>query len=160
MVQLCWLTFISIAIGFIHRPDAVDIAGIYEYKSAQDCHYDYNTWSVQQLSLMAEIEYKDNIIWNVKKLLDKEGRPLKRGNFKNGNGTLHIYRENGVLLRKIEIKNGALNGICTYYYSTGQVLMTGNYVNNNQYGVWTEYDIQGRVVQQPEYGSRNFISSD
>jgi antitoxin component YwqK of YwqJK toxin-antitoxin module len=148
--------------GYVHVWMTLDKNGItgpvYHYYDIPSDKYVGKTYD--KGPLMAELEYKDNVLWNVKKLLDKNGKPLKPGNFKNGNGTLNIYRENGTLLRTVEIKNGVLNGICTYYYSTGQVLMTGNYESNHQNGVWTEYDISGKVVQKPEYGYGTNIADD
>lgn len=148
--------------GYVHVWMTMDKNGItgpvYHYYDIPTHHYVGKTY--EKGPLMAEMEYRGYLIWNVKKLLDKNGKPLNPGNFKNGNGTLNIYKENGALLRTVEIKNGALNGICIYYYSTGQVLMTGNYVNNLQDGVWIEYDINGKVVQKSEYGNGTYISVD
>jgi hypothetical protein len=129
---------------------------VYHYYDVSSSKYVGKTYD--KGALFAEIEYKGNLIWNVKKLLDPNGKPLKKGNFKNGNGTLKLYKENGILLRTVNLKNGVLNGICTYYYSTGQILMTGNYLNNHPDGGWTEYSLNGKLVQKPVYRSGTVIS--
>jgi antitoxin component YwqK of YwqJK toxin-antitoxin module len=148
--------------GYVHVIMTLDKNGIsgpvYHYYDISTDTYVGKTYD--KGSLMVELAYKNNLIWNVKKLLDKNGKSLKQGNFKNGNGTLNLYRENGTLLRTIEVKNGSLNGICTYYYSTGQVLMQGKYLNDLQEGVWNEYDIFGKIITQPEYRKGEVISWD
>ena len=119
------------------------------YHDIKSEHYVGKTSAKGQL--MVEIIYKNNLIWNVKKIFDENGNPLKKGTFKNGNGQLNIYRSNGKLLRTIEIKDGKLNGECKYLYSNGSLLMKGNYIDGLQHGIWKEYDFKENLIQQYKY---------
>jgi len=140
--------------GYVHVWMIIEkgnISGpVYHYYDIKSDKYVGKTWDKGRL--MAELEYKNNLLWNVKGLYSIDGKALKKGNFKNGNGVLNLYRQNGSLLRTVEITNGVLHGVCRYYYSNGKTLMEGNYINGEQQGIWVEYSQEGNVLQWFDYG--------
>ena len=76
-------------------------------------HFYYNG------SIRYKLEYKDGKIWNILILKSIDGLNLNSGNFKNGNGLLFKYDEEGHLVKKYNITNGFKNGWQYSYSNTG-----------------------------------------
>jgi antitoxin component YwqK of YwqJK toxin-antitoxin module len=69
--------------------------GVYQYY-----HTNGNLW--------VERIYQANKLFNVTQLFDKNGNSLEKGTFKDGNGTLNYYDENGTLYLVQTYKNGVV----------------------------------------------------
>jgi len=62
-------------------------------------------------SLMALVELdEEGRLKNIKAQYNVSGKKLKKGSFKDGNGTILFYRADGSLLRTVEMKNGVPHG--------------------------------------------------
>lgn len=60
-------------------------------------------------------QYKNNKLWNVIELKDKNQNDLEIGSFKNGSGNLFLYDEEGNIRQSLEFKEGVLNGVLRNY---------------------------------------------
>ena len=78
---------------FSHKNGVKDGAYFYYYKNGQ---------------LWTEKEYKNGMLFMAKKLFDKSGFPLEKGNFNEGNGTLFVYDSTSTLIQKVNYKNGKI----------------------------------------------------
>ncbi|NQX97854.1 MAG: hypothetical protein HRT73_08245 [Flavobacteriales bacterium] len=103
-------------------------------------------------SLMALVEMDENgRLKNIKAQYSLAGKKLKKGSFKNGDGTILFYRADGSLLRSVEMNNGIPDGDCIYYYLTGQILTSGEFKAGKLIGVWNEFSIEGKTLITTDY---------
>lgn len=120
-------------------------------------HY-YDSYSSKPLikdvnrNLMALVELdEEGRLKNIKAQYDLKGKKLKKGNFKDGSGTILFYRADGTLLRSIEMQYGLPDGQCIYYYPTGQILASGEFKVGMITGVWKEFSILRKVVATTDF---------
>ncbi len=105
-----------------------------------------------QNSLMALVEMdEEGRLRNIKAQYNLSGKKLKKGSFKNGDGTILFYRADGSLLRSVEMKNGIPDGKCIYYYPTGQILTLGKFEKGKFIGVWKEFSTEGKTLATTDY---------
>jgi antitoxin component YwqK of YwqJK toxin-antitoxin module len=104
--------------------------------------------------LMALVELdEEGKLKNIKSQFDLNGDKLKKGNFRNGNGTLLFYRGSGSLLRSVQMKNGRPHGKCTYYYPSGQKLTSGEFSFGLFSGIWHEYSKTEVILASTKFTS-------
>ena len=102
--------------------------------------------------LMALVELdEEGKLKNIKSQYDLNGKKLKKGNFRNGSGTILFYRGDGSLLRSVQMKNGRPHGKCTYYYPSGEKLVAGEFSFGLFSGVWKEYSVTSKVLTSTEF---------
>lgn len=71
----------------------------------------------------------------------------KQGVYDNDNG-FKQYFDRGVLAAEVNLKDGQLNGLCKFYYtSDGTLKMQGNYINGEKNGKFIEYDYDGSLAE-------------
>jgi antitoxin component YwqK of YwqJK toxin-antitoxin module len=120
-----------------------------------------------------QLEYwKQGTLQNIGDLLNKDGRVLDKGSFKDGNGLRKSYHENDALSAvgkytngvpegewKYYHDNGNLSGIGSYrnglkeaqwkfYYPSGKLDAVGNYKENQMRGNWTFYKENGEIKEE------------
>ena len=66
-------------------------------------------------------------------------------------GEVKAWYGDGELLRKVNYKNGVLNGAYESYYSSGKVYSKGNYINGMPDGEWTLYYGSGKPMTKTHY---------
>lgn len=96
--------------------------------------------------LFAKFIFDKGKLFNAK-FFDSEGKERDNGGFQDGTGNLNFYRFTGSIAKVVEFKEGQANGICSYYYSNGNVLATGTYKFGRPDGYWREYNRTGKEVQ-------------
>lgn len=64
-------------------------------------------------SLKYTLDYRNNRIWNILDYYDQAGNTLNKGDFADGNGVMHVYAANGVLLKKKIYRNGRVIKVCS-----------------------------------------------
>lgn len=70
-------------------------------------------------TLKSEVVYKNGLLWNINALYDENGNPLDKGSFKNGNGLVNVYYDNGKIHHSGMYKNGRADGKWLYVTDTG-----------------------------------------
>ena len=71
----------------------------------------------------------------------------KKGVYDKDNG-FKQYFDNGELVAEVNLKDGKLNGLCKFYYtSDGTLKMQGNYLNDEKNGKFIEYDYDGSLSE-------------
>jgi hypothetical protein len=130
-------------IKYIYRKDK--IIDIVEH------YYDHNCSKPKikgiESSLMALVELdEEGRLKNIKEQYTLSGKKLKKGTFKDGDGTILFYRADGSLLRSIEMKNGIPHGECIYYYQTGQILASGKFNEGLFVDIWNEFSPLGEIL--------------
>ena len=101
---------------------------------------------------MALIEMdEEGRLKNIKSQYTLAGKKLKKGTFKDGDGTILFYRADGSLLRSVEMKNGIPDGKCIYYYQTSQILTSGEFKSGKFIGIWKEFSKEGKKIATTEY---------
>jgi antitoxin component YwqK of YwqJK toxin-antitoxin module len=83
--------------------------------------------------LKQKFEAKEGILLNVQELYDINGNALEIGNFKNANGWLNSYYDNGIIKQKELYNNGKLVELITYT-SKGEFI-TRSYILNDYYDI-------------------------
>lgn len=105
-----------------------------------------------QRNLMALVELdEEGKLKKIKAQYDLKGKKLKKGSFRNGNGTILFYRGNGSLLRSVQMKGGRPDGKCIYYYPSGETLTSGEFHLGLFSGTWKEYDIAGKNLATTKF---------
>ena len=66
-----------------------------------------------------EVIYKSGLLWEVNFIYDNEGNKLDSGSFKDGNGILKVYYDDGKLKDMGLVKNGRPTGEWVNYKDTG-----------------------------------------
>ena len=70
---------------------------------------------------------------------------------KNENGFAHgyseVYYSNGNLMHKGLYVNGKRHGLCESYYYNGNLMLKGSYINDNQIGLWIRGFSDGLIKQ-------------
>jgi antitoxin component YwqK of YwqJK toxin-antitoxin module len=138
--------------------NCADIFGVIKQKKINDSVYYYLYKNGKHASEITEIkdsrfikefyyntdtvycikEYKDGKFWNIT-FYGKNKKKLGKGAFKNGNGQLKYYRQNGTLSSIMNVINGELDGRITLYYSNGDTMLTGLYKAGKETGEWEEF---------------------
>lgn len=77
-------------------------------------------------TLYYTIEFKDTLV-DALQFYDLQGQKLPMGTYKNGEGTLRTYYENGVLYRVSNFKNYVLEGYSKIYNEEGVAFAKVNY---------------------------------
>jgi antitoxin component YwqK of YwqJK toxin-antitoxin module len=88
-------------------------------------------------------EHKGDLLWNIK-IFNKKGGMYDTGNFKDGNGKLKYYRQNGSLSAIENFSNGKLNGKVVLYYSNGSIMLKGQFKDGVETGKWEEFLIKNK----------------
>jgi len=83
---------------------------------------------------------------------------LKNGLYYSENNTLYtgVYTAFSKAATKesvLEINNGKLNGVATYYYADGSIMETGNFINNEKHGQWLRWAETGAKIAEAFYST-------
>lgn len=105
-----------------------------EIKTVKKFYYNSDT-------IFSVAEYKGDLLWNMK-FYNKEGQPYEIGSFKEGNGQLKYYRQNGTIGAIENFKNGKLDGKVVLYYSNGSVMLEGQFKDGEELDEWKEFVIK------------------
>ena len=65
------------------------------------------------------VSYKNDRPWNIIDYKDNNGNKLDFGTFKNGNGIIKLYSDDGLLRRSGELKSGLKEGFWLLYSNRG-----------------------------------------
>lgn len=87
-----------------------------------------------------------------------EGHDVKLFYDANGNlynGKYYTYHENGKVATDFNIKEGKIAGEAKFFYESGELLESGEYVNGLKNGVWTKVSKDGKVL-----GTASFKDGD
>lgn len=87
--------------------------------------------------------YESNKLMEVEIAWDEQANELHYPNFKNGNGSLEYYHDNGFLFMRFEYKNGVLDGKCITYHKNGQLKSDITYKAGLPYSVNASYNEDG-----------------
>ena len=76
-------------------------------------------------------------------------------------GYWELYYSNGQLMYKGNYVDGKQHGYWEYYHSNGQLWAKGNYVNGNEHGYWEDYYRNGQlkkkhIIYEFKYNTYNF----
>jgi len=63
-------------------------------------------------------------------------------------GKWEFYSERGLVLSMTEYSHGKRNGFSIVKYPNGRIHYRGQYLNDEQVGRWTTYDMLGKVVDE------------
>jgi antitoxin component YwqK of YwqJK toxin-antitoxin module len=84
-----------------------------------------------------------------KKQIKFEGMIDKKG---ERNGKWSFYSENGTELSFTFYEHGIKEGFTVVKYPNGVIRYRGEYLHNKIVGLWTTYDINGKMLSEKNYG--------
>ncbi len=90
-------------------------------------------------------EYQNGALVNILKSVDGKDKPLKYGNFKNGNGRLIHYHENGKPNSILNYKNGFPTDTAKFFHPNGNLSALGFYKDTLLQGPFFTYDTLGNL---------------
>ncbi|NBU91727.1 MAG: hypothetical protein EBR54_01885 [Flavobacteriia bacterium] len=65
-------------------------------------------------------------------------------------GTWEFFSEQGKMLSMTEYQHGKKNGFSLVKYPNGALHYRGEYQDDEQVGLWTTYDKQGKIIDEKE----------
>ena len=130
-------------IKYVYRKDK--IVELVEHYYDADCSQPKIKGIVSSLMALVELN-EEGRLRNIKVQYNIFGKKLKKGSFKDGDGTILFYRADGTLLRSVEMKQGRPDGQCLYYYPTGQILASGKFKEGIITGIWNEFSTLGKII--------------
>ncbi len=82
-----------------------------------------------------------------------DGRMAERQRWRNGkqHGAQEMFYATGALRMSWNMVDDVADGEVVYLFSGGGKRMAGRYVAGEREGVWTVWDLDGRIVEQTEY---------
>jgi antitoxin component YwqK of YwqJK toxin-antitoxin module len=81
--------------------------------------------------LAYELDYRNNLPYNLIKIQDSSGNIIETNNLKSGSGELNCYYDNGKLLSNFTYKNQLISGRFSRYYESGNIMEEGFLFTNN-----------------------------
>ncbi len=84
-----------------------------------------------------------------KKQIKFEGMVDKKG---QRNGKWSYYSEKGTELSFTIYEHGMKEGFTVVKYPNGAIHYRGEYLHNQTVGVWTTYDVKGKMISEKDYG--------
>lgn len=69
--------------------------------------------------------------------------------------TIVEYNNNNVLIGEFEVLNGSKHGRTASYFNNGQILEEGYISYNRPYGIFKEWDENGNLIKQVDFGAEN-----
>jgi len=152
------LSFLIILIGCdsnetseieINLLDKVEIAEIVNVENSDSSYIEYpkskNLWSIEHYIIKPN---RENIIYK-----DSNGvivAYFKRIDGKNYSGG--EFYENGQIMGKLSYsKPGIIEGQVKYYHKDGRIRSQGIWKNNEQIGVWKNYNEKGQLISKETY---------
>ncbi len=76
---------------------------------------------------------------------------IENKTFKDGNGKLIDYYENGNIFSISNYKNGILDGEYEEYHTNGKIAKRGKYSSNNKKGEWLEFSKRGLIKKRIQH---------
>lgn len=76
-------------------------------------------------TLAYELDYKNNLPYNVIQIKDSSGNVIETNTLKSGNGTLNYYDENGNMISSCDYKNQLISGQILSYFPSGNIMEKG-----------------------------------
>lgn len=102
-------------------------------------------------TVKTNIEYKSGKPYNIIIVNDSLGKAVSYGQFKNGNGSLKTYHNNGKTFMEEDYTNGLKNGSSITYFNNGEVNIKGKYLNGKATGEWIYYSNSGKILNSKIY---------
>tara|TARA_B100000902_G_scaffold365015_1_gene385505 strand:- start:316 stop:1839 length:1524 start_codon:yes stop_codon:yes gene_type:complete len=99
-------------------------------------------------NLKQEEEYSLGKLLNISNFYLKDESIIENKTFKDGNGLLYDYYENGKLFSISNYKNGSLEGAYEEYHINGKISKRGKYSSNTKKGEWLEFSKRGLLKKK------------
>src|SRR5687767_9495337 len=87
-------------------------------------------------------------------MADPIGNDVKLFYDQNGNlytGRQTTYHSNGNIDADFNVNNGRIVGLAKFYYESGELMESGNYVNGFKEGVWIKQSKTGATIAQASF---------
>lgn len=105
--------------------------------------------------------YTDGQLDNESLHWNPDGQMVKRVPYLNCklHGTMQVWHNNGQLSREVTYRHGRANGVWREWYDNGQLSVVKHMVDDNEHGMLTVYEYDGRVSRRIYFDEGRDITS-
>lgn len=128
------------------------IPAYYHCNKPEKGHSKYMDWYEDGMQKY-EIIFFNGLLNGFWKSWNNDGHTSVEGQYEHGERYgkwIEKYR-GGQIKTNVMYKHGKLNGECTEYHENGQERCNGVYVNNKKVGIWSNWNSDGKLINQQVY---------